>query len=81
MKTKINLFDHELIPKHIVLSEKEKEEVINKYGIKKLNQFPKLLKSDPIVQLIKANPGDLIKIIRKSNTAKESIYYRVVIEV
>jgi len=81
LKTKINLFDHELIPKHIVLSEKEKEEVINKYGIKKLNQFPKLLKSDPIVQLIKANPGDLIKIIRKSNTAKESIYYRVVIEV
>jgi DNA-directed RNA polymerase subunit H (RpoH/RPB5) len=29
---------------------------------------------------LKAKPGDLIKIIRKSDAAKESIYYRVVIE-
>lgn len=50
------------------------------YGIKKLNQFPKILKSDPVVGTLKAKPGDLVKIIRKSDTAKESIYYRVVIE-
>jgi len=81
LKTKINLLDHELVPKHIILSEKEKEEVMKKYGIKKLYKFPKILKSDPIVQMMEAKPGDLIKIIRKSNTAKECVYYRVVIEV
>ncbi len=80
MKNKFNLFEHELVPKHVVLSEEEKEKVMKKYGINKLNQFPKILKSDPVVRTLKAKPGDLIKIIRKSSTAKESIYYRVVIE-
>ena len=74
------MFEHELVPKHVVLSEEEKEKVMKKYGINKLNQFPKILKSDPVVRTLKAKPGDLIKIIRKSSTAKESIYYRVVIE-
>ncbi|MCX6821206.1 MAG: DNA-directed RNA polymerase subunit H [Candidatus Aenigmarchaeota archaeon] len=80
METEINILNHELIPKHILLSQQEKEEVIKHYGIRKINQFPKILKSDPVVQLLEAKPGDLIKIIRKSDTAKESIYYRVVIE-
>jgi DNA-directed RNA polymerase subunit H len=69
-----------LVPKHVVLSEKEKENVMKMYGIKKLNQFPKILQSDPVIKILKAKPGDLIKIIRKSDTAGESIYYRVVIE-
>lgn len=80
MKTKINLFSHELVPKHIILSEKEKKDVIKKYGIKKLNQFPKIFKSDPIARMIDAKIGDLMEIIRKNDTGKESIYYRVVIE-
>ena len=69
-----------MVPKHIVLTEKEKQNVIKLYGIKKLNQFPKILKSDPVVRMLKAKSGDLVKIIRSSDTAKESIYYRVVIE-
>jgi len=80
LKMKINLFSHQLVPKHIVLSGKEKEGVIKKFGIKKLNQLPKILKSDPIVRMIDAKTGDLIKIIRKNDSGKESIYYRVVIE-
>ena len=62
------------------MSEKEKEEVLKRYGIKKLTQLPRILKSDPVVKLIGAKPGDIIKIIRKSNTAEESVYYRVVVE-
>jgi DNA-directed RNA polymerase subunit H len=81
LKTEINILDHGLVPKHILLSQQEKEEAMKKFGVKKIGQFPKILKSDPIVQLLGAKPGDLIKIIRKSETAKESIYYRVVIEV
>jgi len=77
---KIDLFSHELVPKHILLTEKEKKDVIKRYGIKKLNQFPKILKSDPVVRMIDAKTGDLIKIIRKNDTGKESIYYRFVIE-
>jgi len=80
LKMKINLFSHQLVPKHIVLSGKEKKDVIKKFGIKRLNQFPKISKSDPVVRMIDAKIGDLIKIIRKNDNGKESIYYRVVIE-
>jgi len=80
LKSKVNILNHELIPKHEVLTKKEKNDVMKMYGIKKLNQFPKILNSDPVVKTLKAKPGDLVKIIRKSDTAKESIYYRVVIE-
>ena len=80
MKTEIDISNHELVPKHILLSQQEKEEVMKNYGIRKISQFPKILKSDPAVQTLEAKPGDLIKIIRKSDTAKESIYYRVVVE-
>jgi DNA-directed RNA polymerase subunit H len=80
MKPKVNIINHELVPKHVVLNNQEKSDVMKMYGIKKLNQFPKILKSDPAVKTLKAKPGDLVKIIRKSHIAKESIYYRLVIE-
>jgi len=71
----IDILHHTLVPKHTILSEQEKQEIINKYQIKKLSQFPRILKSDPIIKLIGAKPGDLIKIEREN-----SDYYRVVVE-
>lgn len=50
------------------------------YGIKKLNQFPKIFKSDPAIKLLKAKPGNLVKIIRKNDVTGESTYYRVIVE-
>jgi DNA-directed RNA polymerase subunit H len=81
LETEIDISNHELVPKHILLSQQEKEEVMKNYGIRKISQFPRISKDDPAVKMLEAKPGDLIKIIRKSDTAKESIYYRVIIEV
>ena len=81
METEIDISNHELVPKHILLSQQEKEEVMKNYGIRKISQFPRISKHDPAVKMLEAKPGDLIKIIRKSDTAKESIYYRIIIEV
>lgn len=75
-----NILEHELVPKHIILSPEEREEVIKKYRITKLSQLPRILTTDPIVKIIGAKKGDIIKIIRKSSTAKESVYYRIVVE-
>jgi len=80
LKDNTKILEHELVPKHIILSPEEREEVLKKYNITKLSQFPRILKSDPVVKAIGAKKGDLIKIIRKSTTAKEAIYYRVVVE-
>jgi DNA-directed RNA polymerase subunit H len=75
---KFNILEHELVPKHKILSEKEKENVLKKYRAT-LRQLPRILSSDPVVKAIGAKPGDVIKIIRKSPVSGESIYYRVVV--
>ncbi|MBS3097767.1 DNA-directed RNA polymerase subunit H [Candidatus Woesearchaeota archaeon] len=79
-KKKINIQHHILIPKHIKLSEKEKETLLDKYNIT-LQQLPKILKNDSAIQNLDVKPEDVIKIIRKSPTAGESIFYRVVTNV
>lgn len=80
MKTNIDIQSHELVPKHYIVSDEEKQMIIKKYKITKMSQFPMIKSNDPVIQAIGAKPGDLIKIIRKSNIAKETIYYRVVVE-
>lgn len=82
MPKKEPLFDitkHELVPKHIILSEEEKKAVLEKYKIEE-NQLPKILCTDPVALVIGAKPGQVVKIIRKSDTAKEAIAYRLVVE-
>ena len=74
----INILEHELVPKHEVLSKEEKEAVLNKFNITK-NKLPKINSSDSVLQHIKAKSGDVIRIIRNSETSGESVYYRVVV--
>ena len=74
----IDIFEHELVPKHRVLNIKETWELLKKYGIKS-KQLPRILAKDPAVKAIDAKPGDIIEITRKSPTAGEAKYYRVVV--
>ncbi len=75
----VNILKHELVPKHSILNEKEKEDLFNRYGIN-IKQLPRISSSDPVVKVINGQPGDVVKIARKSPTAKETVYYRVVIK-
>jgi len=68
---------HVLMPKHLKLSEKEKKELLEKYNIT-LAELPRIMKKDPGTAGLSAKRGDVIKIIRKSPTSGEAIYYRVV---
>lgn len=77
-KKKINIKSHVLIPKHIRLSEKEKKELFEKYHIT-LRELPKISENDPALQNIKVKSGDVVKIIRKSKTAGEGIFYRGIV--
>jgi len=74
-----NVFKHYLVPKHEILTPEEKTEVLEKYRVKSY-QLPRIKASDPIVKVIGAKPGDLIKIIRKSPAAGEYVSYRYVVE-
>lgn len=78
MKKSLDPQIHIYVPKHLILSEKEVKALLKKYNISK-RQLPKILKSDPVIKIIDAEIGDVIKIIRKSPTTVESEMYRVVI--
>ncbi|MFW5902436.1 MAG: DNA-directed RNA polymerase subunit H [archaeon] len=77
---KEKLLNHELVPKHEILPEKEAEKVLKKYGITK-KELPKVKSNDPVIKAIEAEEGDVIEITRDSPTAGETKYYRVVIPV
>jgi DNA-directed RNA polymerase subunit H len=68
---------HVLVPKHEKISDKEKNEVLEKYNIS-IKQLPRISVSDPAIAHLDAESGDLIKITRKSQTAGNSIFFRVV---
>ena len=69
---------HILAPEHIKLTKEEKDKVLTKHNIS-IKQLPRILESDPAIKNLEAKPGEVIMIKRNSQTAKESIFYRVVI--
>ena len=75
----VDISKHSLVPKHTILNDKEKKELLKKYSIT-LNQLPRILTSDPMVEKLDAKIGDVIKITRNSPTAGPIQYYRVVVK-
>jgi DNA-directed RNA polymerase subunit H len=73
------IFNHKLVPKHEILSEKEKSQILVQYKIQPY-QIPQIKSTDPAVKAIGARPGDMLKVIRKSATAGEHIAYRYVVD-
>ena len=74
-----DIFEHGLVPKHEILSEKEKKQLVENYKVRPY-QIPQIISSDPAVKVIGGKPGDVLKVIRKSSTAGEHISYRYVVE-
>ncbi|MAE13275.1 DNA-directed RNA polymerase subunit H [Candidatus Woesearchaeota archaeon] len=70
---------HVLVPEHQKISDKEKEELLKKYGLTG-QELPKINSKDPAISHLALKVGDIVKIKRKSPTAKVSTFYRVVID-
>ena len=79
-KQKFKVDKHILTPKHLKLGEREKAQLLEKYHVTP-KELPKMLNTDSAIKDLDVKPGDFIKIIRKSPTAGESIFYRVVSDV
>ena len=79
MVKKLELAKHMLIPKHSKLSDKDKAELLKRYGIE-LTSLPRIFKTDAAIDSLSAKPSDVIKIVRKSPTAGVSVFYRVVVD-
>jgi DNA-directed RNA polymerase subunit H len=72
------VLEHELVPKHEILSKKDADKLLEEFGIKS-TQLPKIRVDDPVTKALKAKKKDIIKITRDSATAGEAVYYRIVI--
>jgi DNA-directed RNA polymerase subunit H len=73
-----NPVKHVLVPKHEIVPEEQHEALLNSLYVTNKAQFPRISYSDPIVRVLGAVPGDILKITRASPTAGETILYRTV---
>ena len=74
------LFDvasHVLVPTHELCSQKEKDEVMRRFGAQ-AQQMPRIRVNDAGIAHLGAKEGDLIRIARKSPTAGTTTFYRIV---
>ena len=74
-----DIFDHQLVPKHELLSKKEAEELMRAFHIRPY-QLPYIVTSDPAVEALAAKMGDILRVTRKSPTAGEVVVYRYVVD-
>lgn len=72
-----NLFEHRLVPKHVVFRSQEKiQEILDNHNCK-LHQLPIILKNDIVSKMLQACSGDVCEITRKSVKTGEYKFYRV----
>ena len=75
-----NILKHTLVPKHRILSEKEKQEVMDEYNIKTLKEFPEISRFDPVAIAIGLRPNQVCEISRPSKTTIYTKYYRYCVQ-
>jgi DNA-directed RNA polymerase subunit H len=77
-KKKIDVLLHKFVPQHLLLTKDETLILLEKYKID-VTDLPQLFEKDPVAIAIGAKDGDIVKIVRDSQTTVKSVdYYRYV---
>lgn len=72
-----NILNHNLVPKHIILSEEEANLFKKKYNINNDSQIADLSYFSPISLILGIRPNNIVRIIRNSKTSIVSEFYRI----
>ncbi|MBR9706993.1 MAG: DNA-directed RNA polymerase subunit H [Candidatus Diapherotrites archaeon] len=67
------MLEHSWVPKHEIVSESEVNSLLKDYSCTRM-QLPKIFSDDPVIELINAKAGDVVRISRPNG----SEYFRLV---
>jgi DNA-directed RNA polymerase subunit H len=72
------IFDHDFVSKHELLTPEEKEKLLERYKMHPY-QLPRINAYDPAIIAVGGKPGDIVRVIRKSQTAGKYVAYRYIV--
>jgi len=78
-RLQFNIMNHDLVPKHRVLTNEENATFRKKYNVMNDEQIPTISRFDPVSLALCLRPGEICEITRPSRTSVTSTFYRICI--
>jgi DNA-directed RNA polymerase subunit H len=78
-RLQFNIMNHDLVPKHRVLTNEENATFRKKYNVMNDEQIPTISRFDPVSLALCLRPEEICEITRPSRTSVTSTFYRICI--